>query len=67
MGWCSATEIFDTVAEVVLDNDSIPVKKQEEVIERLYSILRVHDWDCQWDSGYADHPIVKKLLDEELA
>lgn len=63
MGWCSATIIFDVVCEGILDNPALHPESQEITIKRLFEELRRQDWDCECDSVYADHPIVKKLLE----
>ena len=65
MGWCSATSIFDDVAEVVIDNESIPEEKRIAVLAKLYTALRDEDWDCQSDSRYYDHPLF--IAAEEIA
>jgi len=57
MGWCSATEIFDDVAEVVIDNAAIPEEQRIAVLAKLYTALTDEDWDCQNDSKFYDHPI----------
>lgn len=59
MGWCSGTEIFDVVAEAVLED--LP---KEEVLGRLIDILEDHDWDCQCDSEFWTHPVVRKLFED---
>lgn len=55
MGWCSATEIFDDVCDVLLAEE--PIDKVQ-VIARLIDALEQGDWDCQEESGYWDHPVV---------
>ena len=61
MGWCSATEFFDNVAEQLLDKDEIAV---EEVLMVLAETLRDMDWDCENDSYYWDHPTVQEIFRE---
>ena len=61
MGWCSGTEIFDVVAEAVLED--LP---KEEILGRLIDVLEDHDWDCQCDSDYWNNPIVRKLFEERF-
>lgn len=56
MGWCSGTVIFDVVAEAVLSEK--PINKQA-VIEVLIAALEDGDWDCQSESAYWDHPVVR--------
>lgn len=61
MGWCSGTEIFDVVAEAVLED--LP---KEEILGRLIDVLEDHDWDCQCDSDYWNNPLVRKLFEERF-
>lgn len=61
MGWCSATEIFDTVASILLSDK--PVDKKE-VLMVLAEALRDKDWDCENDSFYWDHPVVREIFIE---
>jgi hypothetical protein len=60
MGWCSGTEIFDAVVEDLLNPDL----SKEDIIYNLILTLEGRDWDCQMESEYYDHPIVKKLFEE---
>lgn len=60
MGWCSATEIFDTVVSALVDEDLPDV---ETTIKQLINALEDGDWDCQTDSDYWDHPIVRKCFE----
>lgn len=59
MGWCSGTEIFDVVCKTVLEKES-----DEEILRKVILVLEDHDWDCQDDSAYIDHPVVKKVFDD---
>lgn len=61
MGWCSGTEIFDTIVGALVDNK--PVDKKE-VIKELITALENADWDCQCDSEYIQHPLVKEAFIE---
>ena len=61
MGWCSATRILDTIVGALLDDK--PVDKRA-VIEHLISVLEDNDWDCQQDSAYWDHPLVRSIFKE---
>lgn len=63
MGFCSGTDIFDPVAENVLDSD-LSVERQAEIIRVLIVALYDHDWDCESDSRYYDHPLVRRILRE---
>lgn len=61
MGWCSGTEIFDTVCKAVLSDK--PVDK-EQTIRDLIEVLHYHDWDCESDSEFYGHQVVKKIFKE---
>jgi len=61
MGWCSATRIFDPVVGALLDEK--PVDKRD-VIKMLIEVLEDGDWDCQQDSAYYDHPLVRSIFKE---
>lgn len=61
MGWCSATEIFDNVVGSLI-GDSITTKKQ--TIKNLIVALEGGDWDCQYDSAYIGHPLVRECFEE---
>lgn len=63
MGWCSATIIFDKMAEFVLST-SEPDEKKRAVLKYLATVLENEDWDCQHDSDYWDHPIVQSIMKE---
>lgn len=61
MGWCSATVIFDSVCDALLaEGDKKPT--QEETIRALVAALEDGDWDCQMDSEYWSHPVVRKVM-----
>ena len=61
MGWCSATEIFDTVASAVLSDKPLDKK---EVLMVVAEALRDMDWDCEQDSDYWDDTIVREIFME---
>lgn len=61
MGWCSGTEIFDSVCSVLLDKK--PADKKM-VIKQLITSLEDADWDCQHDSAFWDHPLVSECFKE---
>jgi len=62
MGWCSATIIFDSLCEALLDEpDDIDKKK---LLKRIITILWDNDWDCEWDSAYLRDPMVKEAFIE---
>lgn len=60
MGWCSGTETFDVAVEVVLDNET-PTKDK---IKKLITAWQNMDWDCEADSRYWDHPVVRQAFRE---
>lgn len=64
MGWCGGAEIFDAVAKDMFDpiND-YAVFEKKRVLTVLAKALENCDWDCQSDSAYFDHPIVKEIFD----
>jgi len=60
MGWCSATMIFDDVCDAIFNEKS----DKEKILDRLIGTLQDMDWDCEMDSAYVDHPVVRKLFIE---
>lgn len=60
MGWCSGTKVFDSMVTSILDNIA-DTGKQRKLIKDLTETLENMDWDCQYDSEYANHPIVKDV------
>lgn len=64
MGWCgSPTRVFDAVAKFVLETSEDDAKKTE-VLRTLAVALEEEDWDCQFDSDYANHPLVDAIFRE---
>ena len=61
MGWCSGTDIFDPVVNKVLQQD-IDDKQKTKIIIALIEALQEHDWDCESDSDYWEHPLVRKAF-----
>ena len=61
MGWCSGTEVFDAVAGALLDDK--PVDKKT-VLKNLIETLQDKDWDCESDSDYWEHPIIREIFIE---
>jgi hypothetical protein len=61
MGWCSATPIFDKMAEFVINS---PQSEDQKVATLAYlaGALENEDWDCQHDSRFYDHPLVKRVM-----
>lgn len=64
MGWCGATEMFDTVVELFLEHKSYDDTSKKEAIKRVAECLRKMDWDCETDSDYWKHPIVQEVFKE---
>lgn len=63
MGWCSGTVVFDNVCDALFAEDA---KKPttEETVRALAVALEESDWDCQQDSEYWSHPVVRKVMKE---
>lgn len=62
MGWCSGTDVFDPVVKYVLEKSSMSQKQQIEIIGVLIETLQHADWDCESDSDYWKHPVVRKAF-----
>jgi len=58
MGWCRGTEVFDDICEAILDSKL----EGSELIEEVIYILQANDWDCELESEYVEHPIVKDIF-----
>lgn len=63
MGWCSGTEVFDNVAKFVLKSN-LPDRDKEDCLTALAEALEEQDWDCQNDSEFWEHPIVRNIMKE---
>ena len=63
MGWCSGTDIFDPVAKAVLES-SQPDDGKRVILKALITALWHHDWDCESDSEYWEHPLVQEIYNE---
>ncbi len=61
MGWCSGTDVFDGMAKTILE-DSMDDEMQEFLIARLIRVLWDSDWDCESDSDYFNHPVVRRAF-----
>lgn len=59
MGWCSGTEVFDDIVAVIL-KENIEEESAILIISKLAKCLIDQDWDCECDSAYFDHPIVRQ-------
>lgn len=66
MGWCSATDIFDSVVGFILERIETDEDRDEarEVIKKLAEVLEDNDWDCESDSDYWDDPLVQEIFKE---
>ena len=63
MGWCSGTEIFDDMCDVIFDTkEGIGINQKYELIKTLIISLENQDWDCQSDSEYYNDPIVENVF-----
>lgn len=62
MGWCSATDIFDRMVDIVLGADDMRDTTKEELITALVEVLEDRDWDCQDESAYRGHPFVEAVF-----
>ncbi len=60
MGWCGGTVVFDSVVEALLD----PSTDKKYAIKSLIEALEDMDWDCQNESDYWNHPLVKECFIE---
>lgn len=60
MGWCSGTVVFDAAVEAILD----PNADKKYAIKALIESLEDLDWDCQCESDYWEHPLVKECFIE---
>jgi hypothetical protein len=69
MGWCSGTEIFDHVVKVILDTPDPFMERSTKriVIAALIRSMIEHDWDCEHDSDYWEHPLVRLAFKEALS
>lgn len=61
MGWCSGTEVFDAIAEALLSDKPLDKK---EVLKTVILALWDRDWDCETDSRFFKHPLVRESLIE---
>ncbi len=61
MGWCSGTQVFDPICTVLLSDEPIDKKA---VLRHVIESLEDNDWDCQSDSAYYDHPLVREVMRE---
>lgn len=57
MGWGSGTELFDAVAESII-NSPLTRKEKVKILVTLIEAMEDKDWDCQQDSRYWNEPLV---------
>jgi organic radical activating enzyme len=62
MGWCSGTDIFDSVAEILLTGGD-PLNRKK-ILKVLMEALEDQDWDCHYDSKFISNPVVREILAE---
>lgn len=62
----SLTNVFDTMCDIVVDNDNVPFESQKEIVEVLYSALRDQGWDDEHASSYSNHVWVAEVLGIEF-
>lgn len=60
MGWCSGTVVFDAVCDALLGEDKEVDKKY--ALRALIDVLHDEDWDCESESEYFNHPLVKEAF-----
>lgn len=61
MGWSSGTDVFDPVVKAIL-NLNITEDEKMGVLVTLINSLQDADWDCESDSDYWKHPLVRKAF-----
>lgn len=61
MGWCGGTDVFDPVVKQVLSTD-LPDQKKHDIILALINALFDQDYDCESESVYWKHPLIRKVL-----
>lgn len=68
MGWSGGTEIFDCVAEQLLElhyhcyDVDLPMYRIMNLLSALQEKLVESDWDAQQESTYYDHPKIGDVL-----
>lgn len=66
MGWCSGTNIFDPVAEILVQglesDDCDLVEYSEDILIRLINQLQKQDWDTECESKFWEHEIIGEYL-----
>jgi hypothetical protein len=60
MGWCSGTQLFDMIVDILLEEQ----KDIKMILKQIISEFEMMDWDCESDSKHWDTPIVKQAFKE---
>ena len=60
MGWCSGTDTFDVAVMAILAANMSLKDRVKLLIKEWQSM----DWDCEMDSEYWEHPIVREAFME---
>ena len=72
MGWSGGTEIFDQVADDLVEvswNWTRETKHEEVVVPvltNLYELLTDMDWDNACESRYWDDPVIGRILGNDF-
>lgn len=61
MGWCGGTDIFDPVVKIVLAAE-MPEETKFNIIRALTESLGDQDWDCESESAYYEHSLVRRVF-----
>ena len=64
MGWCSATEIFDSMAEAIFETKEVSPELGKTLLKKLVTKLQYQDWDCEFDTIYWQNPLVREVFKE---
>lgn len=64
MGRCSATDVFDPVVKTILYGADLGDHQKLIILKSLIDALEEYDWDCQSDSEYFDHELVRQAFME---
>lgn len=65
MGYANGSEVFNAVAEVVLE---VPIgeESQYRILKALWSVLEDEGWDTQDEVSPKSHPVIKRLYRENM-
>lgn len=64
MGWSNGTQVFDAVADHVLDPSKMPEPLAKQTLKDLLKELGDLDWDTIEESTYFHHSVVQQCLKE---